>query len=472
MSVKQETREAAAASSSDLKAAGINSLLHDPDRETDLLIDIASRVIDQAMAGGADQAEVTVNSSLSREASVRLGEIETLEEARDRGVRVTVYRSQCVGSASTGDLRPDVIDETVERALAIARFTQPDRAAGLAEAELMARDFPDLDLWHPADLELDALAERAREIEAVGRGADERIDNSEGGSVSTEAGLAVYANSHGFVGTSRGTRYSQSCVLIARDEAGMQRDYDYDTARVFGDLAAPEVTGAGAARRTVRRLGARRIPTGKMPVLFAPEVARGLIGHLVGAVSGGNLYRRSSFLLDAAGEKILPAWVSLIERPHLPRGAKSSSFDGEGVVTREKALIEDGVLARYVLSSYSARRLGLDTTANAGGVRNLELVGANRSQEQMLDEMGSGLMITELMGQGVNLVTGDYSRGAAGFWIENGQIAWPVEEITVASHLREMLGNLRAAGTDVDTRHNIRAGSLLVDEMMVAGASE
>ena len=469
MSVRQETRESGAVSPGALKTTGINALLHDPGRETDLLIDIATRVIDQATAGGADQAEVTVNSSLSREAGVRMGEIETLEEARDRGVRVTVYKNQCVGSASTGDLRPDVIDETVERALSIARYTQPDRAAGLAEAALMASDFPDLDLWHPADLELDALAERAREIEAAGRGADERIDNTEGASVSTEAGLVVYANSHGFVGTSRGTRYSQSCVLIARDEAGMQRDYDYDTARVFGDLAAPGDTGLGAARRTVRRLGARRIPTGKVPVLFAPEVARGLIGHLIGAVSGGNLYRRSSFLLDAAGEKVLPDWASLVERPHLPRGAKSSPFDADGVVTREKALVEDGVLARYVLSSYSARRLGLETTANAGGVRNLELVGADRSPEQMLREMGSGVMITELMGQGVNLVTGDYSRGAAGFWIENGQIAWPVEEITIAGHLRDMLGNLRAAGTDVDTRHNIRTGSLLVDEMTVAG---
>ncbi len=472
MSVKQETRESAAVSESELKTAGINALLEDPDREADLLIDIASRVIDQAMAGGADEAEVTVSSSLSREAGVRVGEIETLEEARDRGVRVTVYREQCVGSASTGDLRPDVIDETVERALAIARYTQPDRAAGLAEAGLMASEFPDLDLWHPVDLELDALARRACEIEAAGRGADERIANSEGASVSTEAGLTVYANSHGFVGTSRGTRYSQSCVLIARDEAGMQRDYDYDTARVFGDLAAPEATGLGAARRTVRRLGACRIPTGKVPVLFAPEVARGLIGHLVGAVSGGNLYRRSSFLLDAAGEKLLPDWVSFIERPHLPRGAKSSAFDGEGVVTREKALVVDGVLARYVLSSYSARRLGLETTANAGGVRNLELVGGDRTPEQLMRDVGTGLMVTELMGQGVNLVTGDYSRGAAGFWIEDGEIAWPVEEITIAGHLRDMLGNLRAAGADIDTRHNIRTGSLLVDEMTVAGAGD
>ena len=455
-----------------IKSAGIAELLHDPERETDLLVGIATRVIDHARAGGADQSEVTVTSSLAREAGVRLGEIETLEEARDRGVRVTVYCNQCVGSASTGDLRADAIDETVERALAIARHTQPDRAAGLADAALMATGFPDLDLWHPVDLPLDVLAARAQQIEQAGRSADERIANSEGASVSTEAGVAVYANSHGFVGTSRGTRYSQSCVLIARDEAGMQRDYDYDTARTFDALASPDSTGRGAAGRTVRRLGARRVPTGKVPVLFAPEVARGLIGHLVGAVSGGNLYRRSSFLLDAAGEMVMPSWASLVERPHLPRAAKSSGFDGDGVATRESALVSEGVLDRYVLSSYSARRLGLEPTANAGGVRNLELLGANRSPEELMREMDRGLMVTELMGQGVNLVTGDYSRGAAGFWIENGKITWPVEEITIAGHLRDMLGNLRAAGTDVDTRHNIRTGSLLVDEMTVAGAGD
>ncbi|QOC22095.1 metalloprotease PmbA [Wenzhouxiangella sp. AB-CW3] len=459
-------------SNSELKGSGINALLHDPDREIDLLIDIATRVIDQARAGGADQAEVSINSSLAREAGVRMGEIETLEEARDRGVRVTVYRQQCAGSASTGDLRADVIDETVERALAIARHTQPDRDAGLADAALMATDITDLDLWHPADLGLDVLAERAREIEAVGRDADTRIANTEGASVSTEAGVAVYANSHGFVASSRGTRFSQSCVLIARDEAGMQRDFDYDTARAFGELAAPEVTGREAARRTLRRLGSKRIPTGRVPVLFSPETARGLIGHLVAAASGSNLYRRSSYLLDAAGQSVMPDWASLVERPRLPSAARSSCFDGDGVATRESALVDAGVLKRYVLGSYSARRLGLKTTANAGGVRNLELVGGASTQEQLIQDMERGLVVTELMGQGVNLVTGDYSRGAAGFWVENGEIAWPVEEITIAGHLRDMLGNLRAAGTDIDPRHNIRTGSLLLDEMTVAGQGD
>lgn len=445
------------------------ALLHDPDRETELLVGIAQHVLERARTGGAEQAEVSLGSSLGREASVRLGEVETLEEARDRSVQVTVYVRHCSGSASTGDLRPEAIDETVDRALAIARNTQPDRAAGLAEARLMATDFPDLELWHAKDIPLDEMVERACVIEQAGREADERIANSEGASVTSEANLAVYANSHGFVGRLRGTAYSQSCVLIARDESGMQRDYDFDAQRCWTDLAAPEVTGSEAARRSVRRLGSKRIRTGRMPVLFVPEVARGLIGHLVAAVSGGNLYRRSSFLLDAVGERVLPEWASLVERPHLPRAARSASFDGDGVATRESPLVEAGVLSRYVLSSYSARRLGLETTANAGGVHNLELTGATHSFDELLVEMGEGLVVTELMGQGVNIVTGDYSRGAAGFRVEDGRIAAPVEEITIAGNLRDMLTGLVAAGTDMDPRHNIRTGSLLVGEMTVAG---
>jgi PmbA protein len=451
------------------QSGGSAALLHDPDRETEFLTGVAQRILDRARDGGADQAEVAVGSSLGREATVRLGEIESLEEARDRSVQVTVIRRQCVGSASTGDLRPEAIDETVDRALAIARNTQPDRAAGLADRERMATDSPDLDLWHPRDVELDDLVARARRIEDAGREADARIANSEGASVTTDASIGVYANSHGFIGRFRSTAYSQSCILVARDESGMQRDYDWDTSRVWSDLVDPEVTGAGAADRTVRRLGAGRIRTATMPVLFAPEVARGLLGHLVAAVSGGNLYRRSSYLLDALGERVLPEWASLVERPRLPRGARSAAFDAEGVATSESPLVADGVLERYVLGSYSARRLGLETTANAGGVRNLELIGGTHDFEALLGEMDRGIVVTELMGQGVNLVTGDYSRGAAGFRVENGRITEPVEEITIAGHLREMLANLRAAGTDVDTRRNIRTGSLLVDAMTVAG---
>lgn len=448
------------------------ALIHDPDRETELLTGVARRALDRARAGGADQAEVSLVSSLGREASVRLGEVETLEEARDRTLEITVYSRQCSGSASTGDLRPDTVDETVDRALAIARHTQPDRAAGLADAALMATSLPDLDLWHPQDIALDELVARALAVENAGREADQRIENSEGASVSADATIGVYANSHGFFGSRRSTAYSQSCALIARDSAGMQRDFDFDSKRAWSDLVEPDETGRGACRRTVRRLGARSIGTGRMPVLYAPEVARSLIGHLVAAASGGNLYRRSSFLLDAVSERVLPSWASLIERPLLERGAKSTAFDAEGVATRESPLVDAGVLARYVLSSYSARRLGLETTANAGGVHNLELTGASHSFEELLGEMGNGLVVTELMGQGVNLVTGDYSRGAAGFRVEEGALADPVEEITVAGNLRDMLGNLVAAGTDVDTRHNIRTGSLLVDGMTVAGQEQ
>ncbi len=452
-----------------VQASGITAIIDNPDRETELLIGIAQRILDRARQGGADQAEVGISSSLAREVGVRLGEIEVLEEARDRGVRVTVYRNHCSGSASTGDLRPDVIDECVDRALAIARHTQPDKACGLANPEWMAREFPDLDLWHPADLGIQDLIDRALIMEQAGRDADERIGNSEGASVSTEAGIGGYANSHGFIGSSRGTRHSQSCVLIARDDSGMQRDYDWDSSRRFEALARPEETGTGAARRVLRRLGARRVPTGPVPVLFAPEVARGLIGHMVGAVSGGNLYRRSSYLLDSVGDVVLPEWATLIEQPRLPGGPASACYDGDRVATRESALVADGKLLRYVLSNYSARRLGLTTTANAGGVRNLTLAGPSRSPEQLMAEMDTGLLITEVMGQGVNLVTGDYSRGAAGFWVENGEIAWPAEEITIAGHLRDMLGNLRGAGSDIDQRRSIRVGSLLVDRMVVAG---
>ena len=452
--------------------ANMTSLIDNPDRETELLVGIARRVLDRARAGGADQADVSVSSSLSREAGVRLGEVEVIEEARDRGVHVTVYCRQRSGTASTGDLRAEVIDECVDRALAIARHTQPDKAAGLAAAAHMASDLPDLDLWHPVDLAMPDLIERAMAIEASGRDSDARISNSEGASVSSEATISVQANSHGFVGTSRGTRYSQSCVLIAADDQGMQRDYDWDSARVFERLAAPEATGAEAARKTIRRLGSRRVPTGPAPILLAPDIAHGLIGHLVSAVSGGNLYRRSSFLLDSVGQKLLPDWASLIEKPRLPGATASAAFDGDGVATRESALVAAGELKRYVLSHYSARRLGLETTANAGGVRNLQWVGDGRSPGELIKQMGRGLLVTEVMGQGVNLVTGDYSRGAAGFWIEDGAIAWPVEEITIAGHLRTMLAGIRAAGNDIDSRRSIQVPSLLLDEMVIAGQGD
>ncbi|MFU8878285.1 MAG: metalloprotease PmbA, partial [Wenzhouxiangellaceae bacterium] len=432
----------------DLQSRNSSPLLADPDREQARLEEIADQVLRLARRGGADAAEVSVSSSHSRNVTVRLGEIDVLEDARDRGVSVTVYRGRSSGNASTGDLEPASLERTVEHALAIARHTQPDPAGGLADADRMATEIRDFDQWHPAELDMPALIDRASAIEQAGLERDPRIGNSEGASVSSDAGLHVYANSHGFVGSSRGTSYSQSCVLVANDDSGMQRDWDWDEKIRLSNLLDVETTGQGAADRALKRLGARRMPSGRMPVLFVPETALGLVRHLVGAVSGGNLYRRSSFLLDHAGRQVFPEWVRIFEDPHLAGASRSSSFDSEGVATKPAPLIEQGVLSRYVLGSYAARKLGLESTANAGGVRNLLFAPGQRSFEQLLTEMGQGLVVTEVMGQGVNLVTGDYSRGATGFRVEDGRLAYPVEEITIAGNLRDMFAGLRAAGSD------------------------
>ena len=458
-----------------LSETGMQGLLNDPEREAQLLTGIAERLLDQARDGGADAAEVSVSSSLGRHVTVRLGEIDVLEDARDRGIGLTVYKNRASGSVSTADLSPDALDQAVAQALSIAEFTQPDPAGGLADVELMAdldssdRAAADFDLWHPQAFEMRELIERAGAIEQAGLEADAKIENSEGATVSANANLGVYGNTHGFIGHARRTHYAQHCVLVARDESGMQRDWDWDDQRQWRLLKAPAETGLGAARRTLRRLGGKRAPTGRAPVLFTPDTALGLVRHLIGAVSGGNLYRRSSFLLDKAGERVFPDWVQIQEQPHLLGGQRSSLFDNEGVATEPRPLIEHGVLARYVLGSYSARKLGLKTTANAGGVRNLLFKPGNESVDALLRRMQRGLIVTEVMGQGVNLVTGDYSRGASGFWVENGEIAHPVEEITIAGNLAEMFKNLVAAGNDVETRRNVQVPSLLVDGMTVAG---
>jgi PmbA protein len=314
-----------------------------------------------------------------------------------------------------------------------------------------------------------AAIDRALACESAGR-TNPQINNSEGASFNAGLGLGVYGNSNGFMGRSAGTRFSQSCVLLAGEGEGMQRDYSYDSRRCFSDLEPPETTGIEAARRTVGRLGARQLATAEMPVLFAPEVAQSLVGHLVGGISGSALYRNASFLKDRAGEALFPAWVNIIERPLLQRGAGSSSFDAEGVTTRERRIIDSGTLTGYVLSSYSARRLGLETTGNAGGVRNVLLEPGGDGPEDLLRQMRDGLYVTELMGQGANMVTGDYSRGASGFRVENGEITYPVEEVTIAGNLRDIFRNVVAAGTDIDTRGNIHTGSVLISRLMVAGA--
>ena len=442
-------------------------------QDLDRLAELAQDVIRRARAAGASQAEVAASIDTGLNVNVRLGEVETVEHTRDRGFGLTVYFGQRKGSASTADLHPDSIQATLDQACAIARYTEEDPAAGLADPARMATAFPDLDLWHPWALDTPAAIELGQRVEQAGR-AHQGITNSEGASVQVGEGLSVYANSHGFVGRERGTRHSLSLSLIAGDEDGMQRDYWYDSVRSAGDFMDPATLGAKAAQRTLARLGARRLSTRQSPVLFASELARGLIGHLVGAVSGGALYRRASFLLDHAGKQVMPAWLNIVERPFLARGQGSSAFDAEGVATRDSALIEDGVLARYVLSSYSARKLGLESTGNAGGIHNLivEAGAADGGREDfdgMLRRLGTGLLVTEVMGQGVNTITGDYSRGAAGFWVENGRIAYPVEEITIAANLRDMYLGIQAVGTDVDPRSHLLTGSILLDKMTIAG---
>jgi len=436
--------------------------------ELDRLAQLAEDVIRRARAAGASQAEVAASIDTGLNVNVRLGEVETVEHTRDRGFGLTVYFGQRKGSASTADLNPDSIQATLEQACAIARYTEEDPAAGLADASRMATQFPDLDLWHPWRIDTEQAIALGTQIEDAGR-AHAGITNSDGASVQMGESLAVYANSHGFVGRERGTRHSLSLALIAGDDEGMQRDYWYDSVRSADDFMSARALGDKAAERTLARMGARKLSTRQCPVLFTPEVARGLIGHLIGAVSGGALYRRASFLLDHAGQQIMPSWMNIVERPFIMRGQGSGSFDAEGVATRDSALIENGVLARYVLGSYSARKLGLESTGNAGGIHNLIVEPGQDDFAALLKRMGSGLVVTEVMGQGVSTVTGDYSRGAAGFWVENGQIAYPVEEITIAANLRDMYANIVAVGSDVDHRSHLLTGSILLEQMTIAG---
>ena len=436
--------------------------------ELDRLAQLAEDVIRRARAAGASQAEVAASIDTGLNVNVRLGEVETVEHTRDRGFGLTVYFGQRKGSASTADLNPDSIQATLEQACAIARYTEEDPAAGLADAARMATQFPDLDLWHPWRIETDQAIELGKQIEDAGR-AHAGITNSDGASVQMGESLAVYANSHGFVGRERGTRHSLSVALIAGDDDGMQRDYWYDSVRSAEDFMSAQALGDKAAQRTLARMGARSLSTRQSPVLFTPDVARGLIGHLIGAVSGGALYRRASFLLDHVGKQVMPSWMNIVERPFVMRGQGSGSFDAEGVATRDSSLIENGVLARYVLGSYSARKLGLESTGNAGGIHNMIVQPGQDDFAGMLKRMGTGLVVTEVMGQGVSTITGDYSRGAAGFWVENGQIAYPVEEITIAANLRDMYANIVAVGADVDHRSHLLTGSILLEQMTIAG---
>ncbi len=435
----------------------------------DTLKQITQDILAQARQAGASACEAEVNQGFGQNVTVRLGEVETIEYNRDKGLGVTVYFGQKRGHASTSDFSSAAIKDTVKAAVTIAKYTAEDEFAGLPEEHLLARDIPDLDLYHPWDLSADEAVELARACETAALAVDKRINNSEGGSVSTQESTVVYGNSLGFVGGYPTSRQGISCAVIAESDAGMQRDYWYSTARAQADLDQPESVGRIAGERTLRRLDARKLKTCQVPVIFEASVATGLIASYVSAVSGGNLYRKTSFLLDSLGQQVFAPLVQIRELAHLPKGLASSPFDNEGVATRDRDVVKDGVAQGYFLSSYSARKLGMTSTGNAGGNHNLIVRSGELDLAGLMKKMGTGLLVTELLGQGTNPVTGDYSRGAAGFWVENGVIQYPVEEITIAGNLKDMYRQILAIGNDVLVRGSRQCGSILIERMTVAG---
>jgi len=430
---------------------------------------IVEDLLAEAKRQGADVAEATAGTSAGLEARVRLGTVETLEHTRSNGLGITIYMGNRKGSASTSDLGPAAVRDTVAAACAIASHTQEDPCAGLAAAQRMATRVPDLDLFHPWDLRVEAAIDLALECEEAARARDARIVNSEGAAVTSHTGVHVYGNSHGFIGGYPSSRHGLSCAVVGREGASMQRDYWWSSARCADDLESAAAVGRRAGERTIARLGARRISTRKFPVLFDAQLAAGLLRHLVHAITGSGIYRRESFLLDHLERKIFPDFVRIREEPLLPRGLGSAPFDDNGVATAPKDLVADGVLHCYLLDAYSACRLGMETTGNAGGVHNLRIELGALGKDELLREMGTGLFVTELMGYGINSVTGDYSRGAAGFWVEGGEIRFPVEEVTIAGNLKQMFQGLLAVGNDYDFPGSTRTGSWLIDRMTIAG---
>lgn len=425
-------------------------------------------VLKIAKRSGATSAEAEVSMSLGQNVSVRMSEVEHIEYNRDKGMSVTVYFGHRKGHASTSDLTVKALEDTVAAACNIAKYTAEDTYCGLADAELMAVNPPDLDLYHPWTLSVDQAVAIARECEQAALDNDTRISNSEGASVSTGSGFFAYSNSHGFTGGYYSSRHGISCSVIAESSNSMQRDYWYSTARDPSDLQSPTEIGRIAGERTVRRLHSKKIKTCQVPVLFEAPLASGLISSLISAISGGNLYRKSSFLLDSLGKQIASPLLNIQELPHIKKGLASSPFDNEGVATVSRRLVENGVLQGYVLSSYSARKLGMKTTGNAGGNHNLVITPGAHDFSGLLREMGTGLVVTELLGHGMNMVTGDYSRGAAGFWVENGVIVHPVEEITIASNMADMLKMIVGIGRDVVIQNSKQVGSILIERMTVA----
>ena len=428
------------------------------------------QIVAEAKRQGATACEVAVSLEQGLSTTVRQREVETVEFNRDQGFGITLYVGHRKGSASTSASGPDAIRETVAAALAIAKHTSEDEASGLADAALMAKDQPDFDLYHPWDITPEQAIERALICEAAAFDADSRIKNADGTTLNVHQGCRVYGNSHGFIGGYASTRHSLSCVMIAEGEGQMQRDYWYDVNRRGELLMDATLIGQKAAERAASRLGARPVPTCEVPVLFSAELAGGLFGSFMGAISGGNLYRKSSFLEGAMGQRLFPEWMTIDERPHLVGAMGSSAFDGDGLATYAKPFVENGDLVSYILSTYSGRKLGLPSTANAGGVHNLFVSHGTEDQAALIRRMGRGLLVTELMGSGLNMVTGDYSRGAAGFWVENGEIQFAVQEVTIAGNMRDMFKQIVAVGSDLELRSNIRTGSVLIEKMMVAGS--
>ena len=431
---------------------------------------IARDILMHARQGGATACETNVSDGFGQTVTVRQSAVETIEYNRDKGLSVTVYIGQKRGNASTSDFSPQAISDTVAAALSIARYTADDDCAGLADAELLAQDYPQLDLYYPWMLSVEEAIELAKKCEQAAYATDKRITNSEGATISVSESQFIYANSLGFMGGYPLSRHSMSCAMIAEQGDSKQRDYWYSVARGAADLESAESIGQKAGARSAARLGARKIATCEAPILFEAPIASGLIGHFASAISGGSLYRKSSFLLDSIGQQVFASDIQIRELPHIHKGLASSAFDDDGVATVERNVVENGIVQGYFLSSYSARKLGLRTTGNAGGTHNLIMHNAAPMDfDALLKKMGKGLLVTELLGHGVNAVTGDYSRGASGYWVENGEIAYPVEEITIAGNLQEIFQGILAIGNDVVVHGSKQCGSVLIDHMTVAG---
>ncbi|MBA2709752.1 MAG: metalloprotease PmbA [Tatlockia sp.] len=432
---------------------------------SELMHDVLARAKDQ----GATDAMVTVNHDSGYSVDVRMGDVETVAFSEDKGVSLVIYIGQRKGGASSTDTSPAALDALVTAACDIARVSAADPCFGLADRDLINNNYPDLDLYFPWDISPPEAIEKALACEGQALAGDSRITNSDGVNFSTYAFCHGFANTHGGEGIIRSTRHSISCSLIAKEGDSMQRDYDYTTSRRSEDLDSLENLARNTVERATKRLGAKKVKTQKTPVLFSPRVSSGLFSSFINAINGGNLYRKNSFLLDSIGQQVFPKFIKIYEQPFIPRALGSSAFDGEGVPTRNNVFVQNGIVEQYVLGSYSARKMGLKTTANSGGVHNLTIDPTAGGLNELIKKMGTGLLVTELMGQGVNGLTGDYSRGATGFWVENGEIQFPVEEITIAGNLKDMFKAIVAVGNDLNPNISTRCGSILIEQMMIAG---